>query len=382
MNIPLRFESVELPPEAERLRQELREFLATDPALQTVGSRSWADFDRDFSRRLGARGWIGMTWPRQYGGQERSALERFVVLEELLAAGAPVTAHWVADRQVGPMLLRYGTEAQRQAILPRIASGDCVFCIGMSEPDSGSDLASIRTRAVPVEGGWIVNGTKLWTSYAHRADYMVLLCRTTLPTEQNRHAGISQMLVDMKTPGIGVRAVHDLTGGHHFDEVSFQDVFLPAEALVGQEGAGWKQVMHELGYERSGPERLLSSYLLFREFLRQQTDTLDRAALADIGRLAAQLWTLRRMSLSVAGLLQAGQSVDVEAALVKDLGAMMEQETPEILRRHLDLEPAPVGGSDLASLLGGVVLTAPSFSLRGGTREVLRSIIARGLGLR
>jgi alkylation response protein AidB-like acyl-CoA dehydrogenase len=382
MTIPLRFEPLALPPEAERLRSEVREFLAADPALRDVGSRSWADFDQEFSRRLGARGWIGMTWPRQYGGQERSALERFVVLEELLAAGAPVTAHWVADRQVGPMLLRYGSEAQRQAMLPRIARGDCVFCIGMSEPDSGSDLASIRTRAEAVDGGWIVNGTKLWTSYAHRADHMVLLCRTAAPTEQNRHGGISQMLVDMKTPGIGVRPVRDLTGGHHFDEVSFQDVFLPAEALVGQEGAAWKQVMHELGYERSGPERLLSSYLLFREFVRHEAAAGNRAAAADIGRLAAHLWTLRRMSLSVAGLLQAGQAVDVEAALVKDLGALLEQETPEVLRRHLDLEPAPVEGNDLASLLGGVVLTAPSFSLRGGTREVLRSIIARGLGLR
>jgi len=280
------------------------------------------------------------------------------------------------------LLLRYGSEAQRQAILPRIAAGDCVFCIGMSEPDAGSDLAAIRTRAVAEADGWRINGTKLWTSYAHRADYMVLLCRTTTPTEQNRHGGISQFLVDMKTPGIGVRPVHDLTGGHHFDEVSFRDVLLPAEALIGQEGAGWKQVMQELGYERSGPERLLSSFLLFREFLRLQAGTGTSDAAADIGRIAAQLWTLRRMSLSVAGLLQAGQTVDVEAALVKDLGALLEQETPEVLRRHVEVEPAPVGGDDFASLLGSVVLTAPSFSLRGGTREVLRSIIARGLGLR
>lgn len=382
MTMPLRFEAITLPEPAEQLRLEVREFLAGDPALSEVGSRSWADFDQDFSRRLGARGWIGMTWPKAYGGGERNALERFVVLEELLAAGAPVTAHWVADRQVGPMLLRYGTEAQREALLPRIAAGDCVFCIGMSEPDAGSDLAAIRTRAVPqAGGGWIVNGTKLWTSYAHRADYMILLCRTSLPTEQNRHGGISQMLVDLRAPGIQIRPVHDLTGDHHFDEVSFRDVFLPEEALIGQEGAGWKQVMHELGYERSGPERLLSAYLLFREFVRQQVER-EAAVAADIGRLAAQMWTLRRMSLSVAGLLQAGESVDVEAALVKDLGAMLEQETPEVLRRHLDIAPAPVGGRDLASLLGSVVLTAPSFSLRGGTREVLRSIIARGLGLR
>lgn len=382
MSVSLHFQATALPPAAIQLRQEVRDFLASDPAMRGPAPKNWSHFDADFTRRLGQRGWIGMTWPRQYGGQERSALERFVVLEELLAAGAPVTAHWVADRQVGPMLLRYGSEEQRQHILPRIARGECTFCIGMSEPDSGSDLASIRTRAVPDEEGWVVNGTKLWTSYAHRAHYMVLLCRTSAADEKNRHGGISQMLVDMNAPGISVKPVRDLTGGHHFDEVNFRDVRLPREALVGQEGGGWKQVMHELGYERSGPERLLSSFVLLREFLRDQAVNSGKDAARDIGRLATELWTLRRMSLSVAGLLQEGQALDVEAALVKDLGALLEQETPEVVRRHSDVEPRMGGGEGLAAQLGEIVLSAPSFSLRGGTREVLRSIVARGLGLR
>ena len=382
----LRFEPLVLPPEAEALRAQVRAFLADDPATHRPGPQSWSDFDRDFSRRLGQRGWIGMTWPRAYGGQERSALERFVVLEELLAAGAPVTAHWVADRQVGPMLLRYGTEAQRQAIVPRIAAGECVFCIGMSEPDAGSDLAGIRTRAER-QGGeadphWIVNGTKLWTSFAHRADWMILFCRTAAPSADNRHAGMSQFLVDLKTPGISIRPVRDLTGAHHFDEVHFQDVRLPIEALIGQEGAGWVQVMSELGYERSGPERLLSSQVLLREALRACAGESDRHTAAAFGRLAAQLWTLRQMSMSVAGLLQAHQSVDLEAALVKDQGALFEQEVPEVVRRLGDIEPEPGGADPLAQLLGYTTLIAPSFSLRGGTREVLRGLIARGLGLR
>src|SRR5262245_35904149 len=152
-------------PAAEELRREVRDFLARELAGGSAVNRagSWGRRDPDFSRKMGARGWIGMTWPKKYGGHERSALERYVVLEEVLAAGAPMGAHWVADRQSGPLLLRFGTEAQRQSILPRIAAGECYFCIGMSEPDSGSDLAATRTRAVAVQGGFLVNGTKIWT---------------------------------------------------------------------------------------------------------------------------------------------------------------------------------------------------------------------------
>lgn len=382
MSVVLRFECIEMPEAAEQLRHEVRGFLASDPAMRRPGPHCWFDYDREFTRRLARQGWIGMTWPRQYGGSERSALERFVVLEELLAAGAPVAAHWVADRQVGPMLLRFGTEQMREGIVPCIAAGDCLFCIGMSEPDAGSDLAGIRTRAEPVDGGWRVNGTKLWTSLAQVADYMVLLCRSSQPSSENRHGGMSQLLVDMRSPGLSVRGIRDLTGAAHFAEVHFQDVFVPAECLIGQEGAGWRQVMNELGYERSGPERLLSSFVLLREFLRWAQGSSDPQLVASLGRLSAQLWTLRRMSLSVAGLLQAHQSVDLEAALVKDLGALFEQEVPEIVRRHIELEPDAASGAGLERLLASVVLTAPSYSLRGGTREVLRSIIARGLGLR
>lgn len=151
-----------------------------------------------------------MTWPKEYGGQDRSALERYVVLEEMLAAGAPVAAHWIADRQSGPLLLKVGTEEQRRTLLPRIAAGECYFCIGMSEPDSGSDLAAVRTRAVPVPGGFRVNGTKLWTTYAHKSHYMLLFCRTG--DGDDRHDGTSQLLVDLNTPGITIRPIEDLAG--------------------------------------------------------------------------------------------------------------------------------------------------------------------------
>lgn len=374
------------PPTAERteaLRAEVRDFLKVELAARPprLRAESWSGFDAEFSRKVGERGWIGMTWPKKYGGHERSALERYVVLEEMLAVGAPVAAHWFADRQSGPLLLKSGTEAQRAEILPRIVAGECFFCIGMSEPDSGSDLAATRTRAVPVDGGFRVNGTKLWTTYAHHAHYMVLFCRTDGGVEQ-RQAGTSQLLVDMRTPGVTVRPITDLTGAHHFNEVTFEDVFLPETAVIGQRGDGWKQVMGELAFERSGPERFLSSMAVLTELLRVLGDApSDQAAIA-LGRLASHLLVLRRLSRSVAGMLENGEDPALQASLVKDLGAVFEQEIPEIARQLVAVEPDLRGSDEFAATLAKLVMSAPSFSLRGGTREILRGIIARGLGLR
>ena len=371
-------------PAAEALRREIRDFLAVEMAGRPPALRaeSWSGTDPEFSRKMGERGWIGMTWPKRYGGQERSALERYVVLEEMLAAGAPVGSHWVADRQSGPLLLRLGTEEQRQKILPRIAAGDCYFCIGMSEPDSGSDLASVRTRAVAVPGGFRVNGTKLWTSGAHRCHYMILFCRTG-SGEDDRHGGTSQFLVDLKTAeGVTIRPVLALSGEHHFNEVVFEDAFLPEDALIGQLGDGWKQVTGELAYERSGPERFLSSFALLTDLVQALgPDPSERAAIA-IGRLSAHIMVLRRLSRSVAGMLGAGQDPALQAAVVKDLGALVEQEIPEIARLLVTSEPQAGSTNRFLAVLAHTILHAPSFSLRGGTREILRGIIARGLGLR
>jgi alkylation response protein AidB-like acyl-CoA dehydrogenase len=363
------FDLVELPAEAEALRAEVREFLRDSLGDRPAHRRaqSWSGFDRDFSRQVGARGWIGMTWPKRYGGHERTFLERYVVLEEMLAAGAPVGAHWIADRQSGPLLLRFGTEAQRQRFLPAITRGEVAFAIGMSEPDSGSDLASIRTRAVRADGGYAVNGTKVWTSNAHVSDYAIALFRTAVVPDK-KHEGLSQFLVDLRTPGITIRPIIDLAGEHHFNEVVFQDAFVPEDMRVGGEGDGWKQVTTELAFERSGPERYLSSFAMLTELVREVgRRPTDRGVVA-VGRLVTQLATLRQMSLSVAGMLHAGANPNLEAALVKDVGTGFEQELPEAVHALLDV--------------GYLVQRAPSFSLRGGTREVLRGIIARGLGLR
>jgi len=369
-------------PEAETLRQEVRAFLKTELASRKPVERaeSWTGLDPAFSRALGSRGWIGMTWPKEHGGHERSALERYVVLEEMLAAGAPVGLHWIADRQSGPLILRVGSDEQKQ-ILPGIAAGETYVCIGMSEPDVGSDLASVRTRAAKVQGGYLVNGTKVWTSFAHLSQYMILLCRTG-PAE-DRHGGLSQFLVDLQnTPGITIRPILALTGEHHFNEVVFQDALLPETTLLGQEGDGWQQVTSELAFERSGPERFLSSFWLVIELLRALGRDPSDAAAAAIGRLTSHIMTLRRLSRSVAGMLQAGENPALQAALVKDLGALLEQEIPEIARTLIAAEPDRGSTQAFAATLAHTMLHAPSFSLRGGAREILRGIIARGLGLR
>jgi alkylation response protein AidB-like acyl-CoA dehydrogenase len=369
-------------PEAEELRTEVRDFLRTELAGHNALQRaeSWNGWSAEFSARMGQRGWIGMTWPIRYGGHARSALERYVVLEEMLAHGAPVSAHWIADRQSGPLLLRSGTEQQRLEILPRIARGECFVCIGLSEPDVGSDLASVRTRAVAVDGGYRINGAKLWTTNAHRSHYMILFCRTGETGE--RHQGTSQFLVDMKTPGIEVRPVAALTGEHHFNEVVFKDVFVAADCVIGTIGEGWQQVTSELANERSGPERFLSSFTLLVELVRALGDSPSDHATAAIGRLVAHIVALRRMSRSVAGMLQTGSDPMLQAAIVKDLGALLEQEIPEIARLLVDAEPTSPSAVNFSAVLAYTALHAPSFSLRGGTREILRGIIARGLGLR
>ncbi|MGU3492984.1 acyl-CoA dehydrogenase family protein [Xanthobacteraceae bacterium A53D] len=362
----------------ERIRSFLAETLADVPPR--IRARSWSGFDAAFSRKLGRAGFIGMTWPKAFGGQEMSSLHRYVVLEELLAAGAPVAAHWFSDRQSGPLLLRFGSPAQRADILPRIAAGECYFCIGMSEPGSGSDLAAVRTRATAVDGGFRITGTKLWTTYAHEAHYMILLCRTG--TAEERHGGLSQFLVPMGTPGITVNPIIDLAGEHHFNEVVLDDVHLPGEALIGKEGEGWQQVTSELALERSGPERFLSSMVLLVELIRQLRTCHVPGAEAAIGRLTAHLVVLRQLSRSVAAMLHRGENPAVAAAIVKDLGSVFEQEIPEIARLLGEATPDLNAAPEFDAVLAGLITSAPSFSLRGGTREILRGIIARGLGLR
>jgi acyl-CoA dehydrogenase len=385
MSSNLRIPPCRLDASCDALRQEVRAFLAEAmrdvPAA--IRAKNWSGGSRAFSRKLGERGWIGMRWPKQYGGHERSALERYVVLEELLAAGAPVGSHWVADRQSGPLLLRFGTEQQKLDILPRIARGELHFCIGMSEPDSGSDLASIRSRATETADGWSLNGTKIWTSGAHNADYMIALMRIDVDSE-NRHAGLSQFLIDLNAArghGLEIRPIHNQLGDSDFNEVHFENLRLPHDALLGERGGGWDQVTAELALERSGPERFLSSIQLLAEMI-DLADPNDPRHADVIGRALSDISTLRQMSLGVAGMLSRGENPALLAAIVKDQGALFEQRLPqdahELFGDALFAQP----DTPFAGVMTYLVQAAPSFSLRGGTREILRGIIAKGLGLR
>ncbi len=375
-----------LPEGSARLREDLRAFLAESRRALgwTPNSNFIGVFSAEFSRALGARGYIGLTWPKDYGGQARSALERYIVTEELLAAGAPCAAHWVADRQSGPLLLRFGTDAQRRDILPRIARGECYFSIGMSEPDAGSDLAAVRTRAIRTVQGWRIDGAKVWTSNAHVNHYAIVLCRTG-PAGESRHEGLSQFLVDLKTDGVRVNPILNLLGDHEFNEMVFDGIEIPADRLIGNEGEGWNQVRSELAFERSGPERFFGTFHLLLATVEAARERGDGAAERAIGRLVAHFLSLRSLSLAVAGMLQDGRDPGVAAALVKDLGARFELDVLEVARDLLPgppSRPEPGAAENLDDALGRAILQVPSYSLRGGTPEIMRSIIARELGLR
>jgi len=372
-----------LPAADEALRPAIRAFIEQHIAAIPLDrrARSWQGFSAEFSRELGRAGFIGLTLPKAYGGQELGPFARFVVVEELLSAGAPVAAHWITDRQSAPLLLNFGTEAQRLKHIPAICRGEQLFCIGMSEPGSGSDLASVRTRGDRTDNGWLVNGQKIWTTNAMHSDYMIALVRTS-GTAADRQAGLSQLIIDLKAPGVTIRPIVDLTGDAHFAEVFFDNVELGEDALVGNEGEGWKQVVAELAFERSGPERIYSSVVLLDAWIRhlQGVGRTDSAPLA--GRLTAELATLRAMSIACTARLVAGESPVVEASIVKDRGTGFEQELPVVIGDDLSAHPDEQVSEELYRTLLYVTHIAPSFSLRGGTREILRGIVARGMGLR
>ncbi len=381
----IKFSIYEESPSLLELRESVRAFVQGEKQAGRIkpGEYGWAEPNTEFSRALGRQNWIGMTWPRKYGGHERSAIERFVVTEELLAAGAPVRAHWIADRQSGPLLLKFGTEAQREEFLPRIIRGECYFCIGMSEADSGSDLASIRTKALKVDGGWSVTGSKTWTSNAHRVHMMILFARTG-PRGESRREGVSQFLVDLSLPGITIRPIINLAGEHDFNEVIFDEVFIPDSMVIGTIGNGWAQVTDELVYERSGPDRWMSTYHVLAAMVDKVKGHPSAIRQSAMARLMARLWTMHQMSYSVAGMLERGAVPNTEAALVKDLGTRFEQDIPETARAIFPEELRDTWDADdlFNEALRYSILYAPAYSIRGGTKEMLRGIIAKSLGLR
>lgn len=378
--IKMKLPSSQFTKDQEKFRLEVRSFLQKELANRTFETAcdSWlSGCNPQFSKKIAEQGWIGLTWPQKYGGQERSAIDRYILTEEFLAIGAPVAAHWIADRQTGPLLLRYGTEEQRSYFLPRITKAECFFAIGLSEPNSGSDLASVSTNAKKVEGGWLVNGAKTWTSNAHDAHFMITLVRTAPYDKDSKHSGLSQMIIDLHDKGVSVKPIKFLTGERHFNEVFFEDVFVPDNRIVGTIGEGWKQGLAELAFERSGPERILSTFPLLEEIYSILKQQQNKEAMNKLTELVAKLWSLRNLSLGVAKMLEQGGEVAVPAALVKAMGTQFEQSIPEMVRLLTETYPTMDAQKMLDRYMAQSILHSPGFTIRGGTTEILYGIIAK-----
>jgi alkylation response protein AidB-like acyl-CoA dehydrogenase len=363
--------------EEQALQADVRAYLdeRLAPGTYPVGLGMAGDVDPAFSRDLGAQGWIGMALPTEYGGGGRTAVERQIVVEELLTRGAPVGFHWTADRQSGLNILHNGTERQRRQLLPGIARGELSFAIGMSEPDAGSDLASVRSKAVWEADTWRINGTKIWTSNASTATHLLCLFRTG----EGRHDGLTQFIVPRDTPGVTVAPIPFIDGTRHFCEVAFEDVRLSDDARLGEVGAGWGQNTSELALERGGVDRWMSTMPLLEHWARSEGVRSSEPAQIDLGRVLSRLWAYRGMSLSIARLVDAGSFPVAEAALVKEMATQFEQESLALVRRHYGRTPSLTSADPWEALLAQALLVGPSWTLRGGTTEILRTIISKGL---
>jgi alkylation response protein AidB-like acyl-CoA dehydrogenase len=377
-------------PEQARLRADVRAFAAADPAIaaRSFLEDGWiAGFDPEFSRRVAARGWIGMTWPKRVGGRERSYLERLIVTEELLLAGAPVAAHWFGDRQIGPALLAHGTAEQQAELVPRIARAEVSFCAGMSEPNAGSDLAALATRADIDGDEFVIRGQKIWTSFATQADYCYLVARTD--PSAPRHKGISELLISMRTPGITVRPIRDMVGESHFGELFFDDVRVPKSALIGKLHSGFYQIMQQLDFERSGIERLVSNAPLWRAAQSHARDTgltaRDPALRNRLAELEIAWRAGRGLVYRVAEMLTQGRVPNHEAAVAKTFCTSLEQRITDAICEIFGAASSLDASDPRAPLQGRAARTflyAPAYTIQGGTNNILRNIIAtRGLGL-
>jgi alkylation response protein AidB-like acyl-CoA dehydrogenase len=360
----------ELPPELAELAEQAHAVGRAAAADLQIREDSWLrGTSRAFALELASLGWLGMTWPTEYGGGGRSPLERFVVFEALIAEGAPLASIWFSDRQIGPTLLQFGTDAQREEHVPQLVAGTAMWCVGMSEPDAGSDVASLRTRADRKGDGWVVEGQKVWTSGAAEADWCYLIARTD--PDAPPHAGLSEFLVDMTSPGIEIRTIRDMSDDRHFCEVVFDGVEVPADRLVGTENGAFKQIMRQMEHERGGIDRLISNRRLYLDVL-EIADTSDPLVRQDVARIETGYRIGRHMVLrEVAGDAPPGWS-----SVTKTWATEFEQDVAAFCGR--------VAGAD-ATIWGRVARNlcyAPGYTIMGGTTQILRNVLGeRVLGL-
>ncbi len=386
--------------EQEAFRSEVRQFLKEEvpQRWKDLGYQMWEETDESWeitkawNRKLGDKGWLAMTWPEVYGGSNRSLLDQLVLDEEMSAYGTPtgvetmITIGWVC-----PTLLLFGTEEQKQAYLPRAAKGDLTFCLGYSEPDAGSDLASVQTTAEEKEDHFLINGQKVWTSMAHRADYCWLAARTD--PDVPRHKGISMFVVDMNTPGITVRPIVNMLGFHSFNEVFFDQVKIPKDNMVGEKNAGWYQLAIALDFERSGGGMHAGLRSILSELVDYCKETQrDGQRLSEnptirykLAQVSADIEALRLICYRVIWMQAESKSLSYQSSASKVFGSELLQRLAEVGMEIL----GPFGQLDRGSkeaVLGGKItrafLNAPSVGIGGGTSDILRSLIAmRGLSL-
>ena len=377
-------------PAQDKFRNDLREFLRAElPAFRHDGdAESAGSYNRAFSKKLAERGWIGLAWPKAYGGQELGHIERTIFTEEMVTHEAPTAFHFIAERQMGPSLIRQGTDEQKRVFLPGIVNADMSFAIGMSEPGAGSDLAGVQTRAVRDGDDFVVNGQKIWTSNAHLADWLWLVCRTD--PDAPKHRGISILLLELKTPGITIRPLINMGGTHGFNEVFFDNVRVPAKQLVGELNRGWYVVAENLDYERSGIERIGATGGLYRAMATYarshkpnsgSAGTISRFELAD---RAIEFEVGRIMAYRVAWLMSNARIPNYEASMSKAYGS---EWTQRVARSGMKMVSAynmaaTDEGRALKTRIERAYLSTVSATIAGGTSEIQRNIIAgRGLGL-
>lgn len=380
--------------EQEKFRQEVRSFLEQEikQGLWEPKCDAWImGYDPQFTKRLAAKGWIGLTWPREYGGQGRSWMDRLVFTEELLRYGAPAACHWFADRQVGGAILNYGTDELKKAMLPRIVRGEAYIGLGMSEPEAGSDLGGLQTRAIEEGDYFVINGQKIWTSGARFLNYIYLVAKTD--PEAPRGRGISEFVIESNLPGITLRPIIDITGSEAWSEVFFDNARVPRTCLIGKKNEGFVQLLRQLDYERSGVERLMGNYPLFDGIVQWAKETKrDGKPLSEMPLIRDRMAQLRvefeigrLLIYRVTLVMDQGRAPNVEAAMAKAYSTSFEQHLAdtaiEILGLYGQLQPE----SSLVQLRGMAChsyLASKGYSLQAGTSEILKNILAtRGLGL-
>ncbi|HEX9975691.1 MAG TPA: acyl-CoA dehydrogenase family protein [Dehalococcoidales bacterium] len=380
--------------EQEKFRQEIREFLEAEIEQGTFkpSCDAWIQgYSPDFTKKVAQKGWIGLSWPKEYGGQGRSNIDRLVLTEEMLRYGAPAACHWFADRQIGRTIIAFGTPEQKQEILPRILKGEAYVGLGMSEPEAGSDLASLQTRATEDGDDYIINGQKMWTSCAHFMNYIYLVARTD-PTAP-RHRGISEFVIPSKLPGITIRPTIDITGTEAWGEVFYDNVRVSKSCLIGEKNRGFYQILNQLDYERAGLERLMGNYPLFDAIIQFTKETRHNGQpLGEnipirhkLAQLQIEFEIGRLLTYRVVLVMDQGRAPNWEAAMAKAYCTSFEQRLADVATQILGLYGQLVAESKWAPLLGMAphsYLGSKGYSLQAGTSEILRNIIAtRGLGL-